>query len=64
MKCRTESGRTQDLIHFERSGVSGCLTVHGQHFDLQVKLGFMLGALAGRIEAQISQSLDDLLGQG
>ena len=64
MQCRTEPGRTQDQIHFERSGVSGCLTVSGQRFDLQLKLGFMLGALAGRIEAQIRQSLDDLLGQG
>ena len=63
MQCRTESGHLQDQIHFERSGVSGCLTVSGERFDLQLKLGFMLGPLAGRIEAQIRQSLDDLLGQ-
>ncbi len=64
MQCRTESGRMQDQIHFERNGVSGCLTVSGERFDLQLKLGFMLGPLAGRIEAQIRQSLDELLGQG
>ena len=63
MQCRTEPGSRQDRIHFERSGVSGCLTVSGEHFDLQVKLGFMLGPLAGRIETQIRQSLDGLLGQ-
>ena len=63
MQCRTEPGKAQDQIHFERSGVSGCLTVSGERFDLQLKLGFMLGPLAGRIEAQIRQSLDDLLGQ-
>ena len=62
MQCRTERGKAQDQIHFERSGVSGCLTVSGERFDLQLKLGFMLGPLAGRIEAQIRQSLDDLLG--
>ena len=63
MQCRTERGKAQDQIHFERSGVSGCLTVSGERFDLQLKLGFMLGPLAGRIEAQVRQSLDDLLGQ-
>jgi putative polyhydroxyalkanoate system protein len=62
MQCRTEAGSTQDLIHFERAGVSGCLTVSAHRFDLQLKLGFMLGALAGRIEQQIRKSLDDLLG--
>ena len=64
MQCRTEPGSREDQIHFERTGVSGCLTVGGDRFDLQVKLGFMLGPMAGRIEAQIRQSLDDLLGQG
>ncbi len=64
MQCRTEPGSREDQIHFERTGVSGCLTVGGDRFDLQVKLGFMLGPMTGRIEAQIRQSLDDLLGQG
>jgi len=64
MQCRTESGAQQDAIHFERSGASGCLTVRGDRFDLQLKLGLMLGPLAGRIERQIGQSLDELLGQG
>ncbi len=62
MRCRTEKGSTQDQIHFERTGVSGCLTVSADRFDLQLKLGFVLGALAGKIEQQIRQSLDDLLG--
>ena len=63
MQCRTEQGSQQDRIHFERKGASGCLTVSADRLDLQLKLGFMLGALAGRIEAQICQSLDDLLGK-
>jgi putative polyhydroxyalkanoate system protein len=62
MQCRTEQGAKQDQIHFERSGVSGCLTVSAHRFDLQLQLGFLLGALAGRIEQQIRQSLDELLG--
>ena len=64
MQCRTEKGADQDVIHFERSGASGCLTVGGERFDLQLKLGFMLGPLAGRIEQQIRKSLDDLLSRG
>ena len=63
MQCRTEPGKTQDHIHFERSGVSGCLTVSGERFDLQLRLGFMLGPLAARIEARIRESLDALLAQ-
>lgn len=62
MACRTEVGAKQDAIYFERSGVSGCLTVSGERFDLQLTLGFMLGPLAGHIEQQIRKSLDALLG--
>ena len=64
MQCRRERGRTQDEIHFERTGVSGCLRVSAQRFELDVRLGFLLGPLAGQIERQIRQSLDDLLGPG
>ena len=64
MHCRTETGAKQDQILFERSGVSGCLTVSAHRFALQVKLGFLLGAYAGKIEQQIRQSLDDLLASG
>ena len=63
MRCRTESGAGQDVIHFERTGASGSLTVNAHRFDLQLKLGFLLGAYAGRIEQQIRQSLDEMLGQ-
>ncbi|MFM7026980.1 MAG: polyhydroxyalkanoic acid system family protein [Limnohabitans sp.] len=63
MQCRTESGVAQDVIHFERTGASGSLTVDAHRFDLQLKLGFLLGAYAGRIGQQIRQSLDEMLGQ-
>lgn len=63
MQCRTEAGQAQDAIHFERTGVSGCLTVSARRFELQLRLGFLLGPYAGRIEQQIRRSLDDLLGQ-
>jgi hypothetical protein len=35
--------------------------VTGDHFDLDAKLGFLLGAFKGRIEAEIVKNLDDLL---
>ena len=62
MQCRRVSGRSQDEIHFQRNGVSGCLRVSGQKFELDVQLGFLLGPLTGQIERQIRQSLDELLG--
>ncbi len=62
MQCQRESGGTQDEIHFERTGVSGCLRVSAQRFELDVQLGFLLGPLVGQIERQIRQSLDGLTG--
>ena len=46
-----------------RSGVSGRLIVAADHFDLDAKLGFLLGAFAKVIEGEIMKNLDDLLAQ-
>jgi putative polyhydroxyalkanoate system protein len=62
MACTSEPGETTDCMHFERSGVSGSLTVTATRFDLQLKLGFLLGAYSGKIEEKIRANLDDLLG--
>ena len=64
MECDYAEGNdetTADLLTFKRSGVSGTLTVTGELFDLQAKLGFMLGAFKERIEAEIIKSLDSLI---
>lgn len=61
MECTHEEGRTEDWIRFTRSGVNGSLHVTGEHFDLDAKLGLLLGAFKGRIEAEIVKNLDDLL---
>jgi hypothetical protein len=55
-------GETSDTVEFTRSGVSGTLIVAPDHFDLHAKLGFLLGAFAKTIEAEIEKNLDDLLG--
>jgi putative polyhydroxyalkanoate system protein len=42
LQCAHEEGAEQDVITFERMGVSGTMTVTGTEFDLQVKLGMMM----------------------
>ena len=54
MECTYEEGSTEDVVAFVRSGVHGMLHV-------TAKLGLLLGAFKGRIEAEIVKNLDDLL---
>jgi putative polyhydroxyalkanoate system protein len=62
MACEYESGESEDRMHFARSGVSGELTVCEDRFDLQIKLGFLLGAYSRKIEEKVQANLDALLG--
>ena len=62
MTCTSEPGEAVDRMRFERSGVSGELSVSATRFDLQIKLGFLLGAYSGKIEEKIQANLDELLG--
>lgn len=62
MSCETVQGETADQMRFARSGVSGELTVTATRFDLQLKLGFLLGAYSARIEEKIKANLDELFG--
>ena len=62
MDCTVLEGETSDTVEFRRSGVTGELIVAADHFDLQAKLGFLLGAFAKTIEAEIQKNLDSLLG--
>lgn len=61
MQCTYEEGRTADLVRFSRSGVQGELHVTKDKFELDARLGFLLGAFKGRIEAEIVAMLDGLL---
>jgi putative polyhydroxyalkanoate system protein len=63
MECTVLEGEYSDTVEFTRSGVKGTLVVAADHFDLQAKLGFLLGAFAGTIEREIEGELDTLLGQ-
>jgi putative polyhydroxyalkanoate system protein len=62
MECTVIEGELSDTVEFTRSGCNGTLIVAADHFDLQAKLGFLLGAFSKTIEAEIEKNLDTLLG--
>ncbi|MBK9135361.1 MAG: polyhydroxyalkanoic acid system family protein [Betaproteobacteria bacterium] len=64
MECTVIEGDFSDTVEFTRSGVNGRLIVAADHFDLEAKLGFLLGAFARTIEGEIEKTLDDLLAKG
>ena len=63
MACTVIEGETSDTVEFTRAGVNGRLIVAADHFDLDAKLGFLLGAFAKTIEGEIEKNLDALLGK-
>ncbi|TFZ03805.1 polyhydroxyalkanoic acid system family protein [Ramlibacter humi] len=64
MECTYEEGKAEDLVSFTRSGVNGELRVTKDRFELHARLGFLLGAFKDRIETEITNNLDELLGHG
>ncbi len=61
LRCTYEEGDVQDEVCFTRSGFNGNLLVSKDRFELNAKLGFLVGAFKGRIESEIVQNLDQLL---
>lgn len=61
MECTLIEGEFSDTVEFTRSGVNGALIVAADHFDLNAKLGFLLGAFSKTIENEIQKNLDGLL---
>ena len=61
MACSYEEGKTSDLVSFSRSGVNGELKVTPDRFELDARLGFLLGVFKERIESEIGKNLDELL---
>ncbi|PZO12010.1 MAG: polyhydroxyalkanoic acid synthase [Burkholderiales bacterium] len=61
MSCTYEEGEACDEVQFTRSGVSGTLKVSADKFELEARLGFLLGAFKERIESEIVKNLDELL---
>ena len=50
-------------MNFTRTGVKGTLLVTADHFELDAKLGLLLGVFKDRIESEIVKNLDELLAQ-
>ena len=63
MECTIIEGDFSDTVEFTRAGVSGCLIVAADHFDLEARLGLLLGVFSKTIEGEIEKTLDDLLAQ-
>jgi putative polyhydroxyalkanoate system protein len=63
MECTYEEGKSSDLVSFTRTGVNGELKVTKDKFQLDARLGFLLGAFKDRIEGEIVKNLDLLLAQ-
>jgi len=61
MNCTVIEGELSDTVEFRRSGVNGTLIVAPDHFELDAKLGFLLGAFSKTIEHEIEKNLDTLL---
>ena len=61
MECTILEGETSDTVEFTRAGVKGELIVAPDHFQLDAKLGFLLGAFSKTIESEIEKNLDALL---
>jgi putative polyhydroxyalkanoate system protein len=61
MECTVIEGEFSDTVQFTRTGVNGQLVVAADHFDLDAKLGFLLGAFSRTIEGEIQKNLDALL---
>ena len=61
MECTIIEGDFSDTVEFTRTGVNGRLIVAADHFDLEARLGFLLGAFSKTIEREIQKMLDDLL---
>ena len=64
MECTVIEGETSDIVEFTRSRRRRQAPGHGDAFELDAKLGFLLGAFSGRIETEIEGYLDELLAEG
>jgi putative polyhydroxyalkanoate system protein len=61
LECTVLEGDDGDTVEFTRAGVNGTLDVTAERFDLNAKLGLLVGAFSKTIEAEIERRLDALL---
>jgi putative polyhydroxyalkanoate system protein len=46
-----------DVLHFERSGVNGELTLGATQAQIVIRLGFLMGAFRSAIEAKVAANM-------
>lgn len=51
-----------DVLHFERSGVSGTLALAREQVEMDLKLGFLMSAFSGKIEQRIRENMGKVFG--
>ena len=61
-KFDIDYGWEDDVIHFERVGVSGSITVGAREIRIVAQLGLLLMMLKGRIETEIKEYLQSHFG--
>ena len=63
MACTYAEGSDCDVVSFKRAGAQGKLKVMPDRFELNAKLGLVLGVFKHKIETEIVKNLDQLLAQ-
>lgn len=58
LACRWDG----DVLRFERSGVTGALTLQPQQAHMSIKLGFPMSAFAGAIQAKVAENMKKVFG--
>ncbi|MEC5164111.1 putative polyhydroxyalkanoate system protein [Janthinobacterium sp. CG_23.3] len=51
-----------DVLRFERSGVSGSLTLAKTQAQMDLKLGFLFSAFSAKIESKITENMQTVFG--
>lgn len=51
-----------DVLHFERSGVAGSLTLHKHQAQMRIKLGFLFSAFSSKIESKVAENMAKVFG--
>lgn len=51
-----------EVLHFERSGVSGSLTLDKKHAQMHLTLGFLFSAFASKIESKVTEDMQKVFG--
>ncbi|MDC8757222.1 polyhydroxyalkanoic acid system family protein [Janthinobacterium fluminis] len=51
-----------DVLHFERSGVEGSLTLALKQAQMHLKLGFLFSAFSSKIEHKVAENMQKVFG--